>query len=181
MKSWRRGTYTVLQEMKGRDLEYMEYEQLMPFLSTEKKAFFVTCADYVSTEEGTGIVHIAPAFGEDDYQVGRRYDLPVLNPVGEDGKYTDTPWAGRFVMEDGLDVDIIRWLASEDKIFSKKKVEHNYPHCWRCGTPLIYYAKPSWYIEMTKLRDQLVGKQQYGKMASSFCRGGPLRQLAGRC
>ena len=150
------GTYTVLQEMKGRDLEYMEYEQLMPFLSTEKKAFFVTCADYVSTEEGTGIVHIAPAFGEDDYQVGRRYDLPVLNPVGEDGKYTDTPWAGRFVMEDGLDVDIIRWLASEDKIFSKKKVEHNYPHCWRCGTPLIYYAKPSWYIEMTKLRDQLV-------------------------
>ncbi len=149
-------SYTVLEKMKGKDLEYMEYEQLMPFLSSDKKAFFLTCADYVSVEEGTGIVHIAPAFGEDDYQVGRRYDLPVFNPVGEDGKYTDTPWAGRFVMEDGLDVDIIKWLASEDKIFSKKKVEHNYPHCWRCGTPLIYYAKPSWYIEMTKLRDQLV-------------------------
>lgn len=150
------GGYTVLQEMKGKELEYMEYEQLMPFLSSDRKAFFVTCADYVSTEEGTGLVHIAPAFGEDDYQVGRRYDLPVLNPVGEDGKYTDTPWAGRFVMEDGLDVDIIKWLAAEDKIFAKKKVEHNYPHCWRCGTPLIYYAKPSWYIEMTKLRDRLV-------------------------
>ena len=150
------GGYTVLQEMKGKELEYMEYEQLMPFLSSDRKAFFVTCADYVSTEEGTGLVHIAPAFGEDDYQVGRRYDLPVLNPVGEDGKYTDTPWAGRFVMEDGLDVDIIKWLAAEDKIFAKKKVGHNYPHCWRCGTPLIYYAKPSWYIEMTKLRDRLV-------------------------
>lgn len=148
--------YTVLEEMKGSALEYMEYEQLMPFLHADKEAFFVTCADYVTTEDGTGIVHIAPAFGEDDYQVGRRYGLPVFNPVGEDGKYTDTPWAGRFVMEDGLDVDIIKWLAEEDKIFSKQKMEHNYPHCWRCGTPLIYYAKPSWYIEMTKLRDKLV-------------------------
>ncbi len=150
------GSYTVLEQMKGKDLEYMEYEQLMPFLHTDKKAFFVTCADYVTTEDGTGLVHIAPAFGEDDYQVGRRYGLPVFNPVGEDGRYTDTPWAGRFVMEDGLDVDIIKYLAEEDKIFAKQKMEHNYPHCWRCGTPLIYYAKPSWYIEMTKLKDQLV-------------------------
>ena len=150
------GQYTVLQEMKGKELEYQEYEQLMPFLSTDKKAFFVTVGDYVTTVDGTGIVHTAPAFGEDDYQTGRRYDLPVLNPVGEDGKYTETPWAGRFVMEDGLDVDIIKYLAAENKLFSKEKVAHNYPHCWRCGTPLIYYAKPSWYIEMTKLRDQLV-------------------------
>lgn len=150
------GQYTVLEEMKGKDLEYQEYEQLMPFLSTDKKAFFVTVADYVTTVDGTGIVHTAPAFGEDDYQTGRRYGLPVLNPVGEDGKYTETPWAGRFVMEDGLDVDIIKYLAAENKLFSKEKVLHNYPHCWRCGTPLIYYAKPSWYIEMTKLRDQLV-------------------------
>jgi len=148
--------YTVLEEMKGTDLEYMEYEQLMPFLHTDKKAFFVTVADYVTTSDGTGIVHIAPAFGEDDYQIGRRYNLPVFNPVGEDGKYTDTIWAGRFVMEEGLDVDIIKWLAGENKLFSKEKMEHNYPHCWRCGTPLIYYAKPSWYIEMTKLKDQLV-------------------------
>ncbi len=150
------GSYTVLAEMKGRDLEYMEYEQLMPFCKAEKKAFFVTCMDYVSTEDGTGIVHTAPAFGEDDYQCGRKYNLPVLNPVNEEGKYVETPWAGHFVMEDGLDVEIIKWLAAEDKIFAKEKIEHNYPHCWRCGTPLIYYAKPSWYIEMSKLKDQLV-------------------------
>ena len=150
------GQYTVLQEMKGAELEYQEYEQLMPFLSTDKKAFFVTLGDYVTTVDGTGIVHTAPAFGEDDYQTGRRYDLPVLNPVGEDGKYTETPWEGRFVMEDGLDIDIIKYLAAEKKLFSKEKIAHNYPHCWRCGTPLVYYAKPSWYIEMTKLKDQLV-------------------------
>lgn len=148
--------YTVVEEMKGRDLEYLEYEQLMPFIKPDKKAFFVTCADYVTIEDGTGIVHTAPAFGEDDYQTGRRYNLPVVNPVDEEGKYTDTPWKGRFVMEDGLDVEIIKWLAAENKIYAKEKMEHNYPHCWRCGTPLIYYAKPSWYIEMTKLRDQLV-------------------------
>ena len=147
--------YEIIEEMKGKDLEYIEYEQLMPFIKPDKKAFFVTCADYVTIEDGTGIVHTAPAFGEDDYNTGRRYDLPVVNPVDEQGKYTDTPWAGRFVMEEGLDIDIIKWLAAEDKIFAKEKMEHNYPHCWRCGTPLVYYAKPSWYIEMTKLKDQL--------------------------
>ncbi|WP_037372083.1 isoleucine--tRNA ligase [Anaerovorax odorimutans] len=150
------GDYTVIAEMKGKDLEYVEYEQLMPFIKVDKKAFFVTCADYVTTEDGTGIVHTAPAFGEDDYQTGRRYNLPVVNPVDEQGKYTDTPWSGKFVMEDGLDVEIIKYLAAEDKLYAKEKVAHNYPHCWRCGTPLIYYAKPSWYIEMTKLKDQLV-------------------------
>lgn len=150
------GEYTVLAEMKGKDLEHIEYEQLMPFISVDQKAFFVTCADYVTTEDGTGIVHTAPAFGEDDYQTGRRYNLPVVNPVDEQGKYTETPWAGRFVMEEGLDVDIIKYLAAENKLYAKEKVEHNYPHCWRCSTPLIYYAKPSWYIEMTKLKDQLV-------------------------
>ncbi|QAT42599.1 isoleucine--tRNA ligase [Aminipila luticellarii] len=152
--------YDIIAEMKGKELEYAEYEQLMPFLTPDKKAFFVTCADYVTIEDGTGIVHTAPAFGEDDYQTGRRYNLPVLNPVDEQGKYTDTPWAGHFVMEDGLDVEIIKWLAAEDKIFAKEKMEHNYPHCWRCGTPLIYYAKPSWYIEMTKLKDQLVANNK---------------------
>ena len=150
------GNYEALEEMKGSDLEYIEYEQLMPFVKADKKAFFVTCMDYVTTEDGTGIVHTAPAFGEDDYQCGRKYNLPVLNPVNEQGLYTATPWEGRFVMEDGLDVEIIKWLAAENKIFAKAKVEHNYPHCWRCGTPLIYYAKPSWYIEMSRLKDQLV-------------------------
>ncbi len=150
------GKYDVLDEMKGSDLEYIEYEQLMPFIKPDKKAFFVTCADYVTIEDGTGIVHTAPAFGEDDYQCGRKYNLPMLQPVDETGCYTETPWAGRFVMEEGLDVEIIKWLAGEDKIFSKAKLEHNYPHCWRCNTPLVYYAKPSWYIEMTKLKDELV-------------------------
>ena len=150
------GNYEVIEEMKGSDLEYIEYEQLMPFVKADKKAFFVTCMDYVTTEDGTGIVHTAPAFGEDDYQCGRKYNLPVINPVNEQGLYTATPWEGRFVMEDGLDVEIIKWLAAENKIFAKAKVEHNYPHCWRCGTPLIYYAKPSWYIEMSRLKEQLV-------------------------
>ncbi len=150
------GRYEILEEMKGKDLEYMEYEQLMPFVKVDKKAFFVTLGDYVTVEDGTGIVHTAPAFGEDDYVTGRKYDLPVPNPVDEEGRYTETPWKGRFVMDDGLDVDIIKWLAAEDKIYDKEKVEHNYPHCWRCSTPLLYYAKPSWYIEMTKLRDDLV-------------------------
>ncbi len=148
--------YEVLEEMKGSALEYMEYEQLMPFVKADKKAFFMTCMDYVSVEDGTGIVHTAPAFGEDDYNCGRKYDLPVLQPVDEQGCYTDTPWVGRFVMEDGLDVDIIKYLAEGNKIFKKEKMEHNYPHCWRCGTPLVYYAKPSWYIEMSKLKDELV-------------------------
>ncbi|MBU5677259.1 isoleucine--tRNA ligase [Alkaliphilus sp. MSJ-5] len=146
--------FEVIAEYKGKDLEYIEYEQLMPFMKPDKKAFFVTLADYVTTEDGTGIVHSAPAFGEDDYQTGRRYDLPVLQPVDEEGKYTTTPWEGRFVID--CDVDIIKWLHAEEKLFHKEKFAHNYPHCWRCTTPLLYYGKPSWYIEMTKLKDQLI-------------------------
>ena len=149
-------SYKILAEMKGKELEYLEYQQLMPFVAVDKKAFYVTCADYVTIEDGTGIVHTAPAFGEDDYNTGRRYGLPVPNPVDEQGNYTETPWAGRFVLDPNLDVEIIKWLAAEGKLYAKEKMEHNYPHCWRCGTPLIYYAKPSWYIEMTKLKDQLV-------------------------
>lgn len=149
-----REDYEILEEMKGADLEYLEYEQLMPFVKPDKKAFFVTCADYVTTEDGTGIVHIAPAFGEDDYKIGRQYNLPVLQPVAEDGKYTDTPWKGQFVID--ADLDIIKWLKEQGKLFKKEKMIHNYPHCWRCKTPLLYYAKPSWYLEMTKIKDQLI-------------------------
>lgn len=148
--------YEVIEGLKGKDLEYVEYEQLMPFIEADKKAFFITLGDYVTTEDGTGIVHTAPAFGEDDYNLGRKYDLPVLQPVCESGKFTTTPWEGKFVMEDGVDVEIIKWLHGENKLFSKEKVAHNYPHCWRCQTPLLYYAKPSWYIEMTKLKDKLI-------------------------
>ena len=148
------GDYEVLENMKGKDLEHIEYEQLLPFIHANKKAFFVTCADYVTMEDGTGIVHTAPAFGEDDYQTGRRYDLPVLNPVDESGKFTETPWEGTFVMD--ADPEIIKYLAKENKIFKKQKFTHNYPHCWRCHTPLIYYAHPSWYIEVTKFKDKLI-------------------------
>ena len=142
--------------MKGKDLEYMEYEQLMPFCKVKEgdKAFFVTCMDYVSIEDGTGIVHTAPAFGEDDYQCGKKYNAAFLQPVDEQGCYTETPWKGHFIMEDGLDVEIIKYL--DDKVFAKQKIEHNYPHCWRCGTPLVYYARQSWYIKMSELKDQLV-------------------------
>ena len=92
-------------------------------------------------DAGTGIVHIAPAFGQDDYNVGKRYDLPVLNPVGEDGCYTEGLWKGRNVFE--VDIDVIKYLKENDKLFKKEKIKHDYPHCWRCGTPLLYYAKPS--------------------------------------
>ncbi len=150
--------YEVLERFKGSELEGVEYERLMDFVEIpkNKKANIVTVADFVTTEDGTGIVHIAPAFGEDDYKVGRAYDLPVLQPVDEQGNYTDTPWKGHFVLEDGLDLQIIDWLKQNGKLFKKQKVAHNYPHCWRCKTPLLYYAKPSWYIEMTKLKDQLI-------------------------
>lgn len=146
--------FEVLEHFKGRDLEYREYEQLLPFIKADKKAFFVTCADYVTIEDGTGIVHTAPAFGEDDYNTGRRYDLPVLKPVDEEGKYTDTPWKGTFVID--ADPEVIKYLIENDLIYSKQKMEHNYPHCWRCHTPLIYYAHPSWYIEVTKFKEKLI-------------------------
>ncbi len=146
--------YEVVDKVKGAELEGIEYEQFMPFVKTGKKAFYVTVADYVTAEEGTGIVHTAPAFGEDDYQTGVKYDLPVLQPVDEDGKYTTTPWEGQFVMD--ANEDIIEWLIENDKLVRSQKMDHNYPHCWRCDTPLLYYARGSWYIEMTKLKDKLI-------------------------
>ena len=148
--------YTIVKEYKGKDLEGLEYEQLMPFIKVDKKAFFVTCADYVTMEDGTGIVHIAPAFGQDDYEVGKRYDLPVVNPVGEDGRYTVGPWKGRLVVDPELEIDIIKYLHDNDKLFKKQKIVHNYPHCWRCKTPLLYYAKPSWYIKTTAYKGQII-------------------------
>lgn len=144
----------VLKTYKGTDLEYMEYEQLIPELKVDKKAFFVTIDDYVTAEDGTGIVHIAPAFGEDDSQVGKKYNLPYLNPVGEDGCYTDGPWKGMLIFD--ADKEVIAYLKENDKLFKKQKMLHNYPHCWRCGTPLVYYSKPSYYLEVTKIKDQII-------------------------
>lgn len=148
--------YEVVETYKGTDLEHLEYEQLLPFIETNKKAFFVTCADYVTMEDGTGIVHIAPAFGADDYEVGLKYDLPMINPVDENGCYTEGPWKGRLVVDSELEVDIIKYLAGEDKLFKKQKMVHNYPHCWRCKTPLVYYSKPSLYIKTTAIKDKIV-------------------------
>lgn len=144
----------ILETFPGKDLEYVEYEQLMPFIEADKKAFFVTLADYVTTEDGTGIVHTAPAFGEDDYNTSMKYDAPIIQPVNLEGKYTATPWKGMFVMD--ADALIIEWLREQGLLYKKQRMEHNYPHCWRCDTPLLYYATSSWYIRMSELRDQLV-------------------------
>ena len=144
----------VLETYKGTDLEYMEYEQLIPELKVDKKAFFVCCDEYVTAEDGTGIVHLAPAFGEDDASVGRKYDLPYLNPVGEDGKYLDGPWKGMLVFD--ADKEVIAYLKENDKLFKKQKMVHNYPHCWRCDSPLLYYSKPSYYLKVTEIKDDII-------------------------
>ena len=148
--------YTVLETYVGKDLERVEYEQLMPFMETDKKGFYVTCDNYVTMEDGTGIVHIAPAFGADDNAVGQRYDLPFLQPVGLDGKYTCGPWEGRLVTDEELEIEIIKYLKENDKLFKKVKFNHNYPHCWRCKSPLIYMAKPAWYIKVTEFKDKII-------------------------
>ena len=146
--------YTVLETYKGKDLEYVEYEQLLPFIEVKDKAFFVTNDTYVSMEDGTGIVHIAPAFGLDDYEIGKRYHLPMINPVSEDGKYLEGPWKDVLVFD--ADIEIIKYLKENDKLFKKQRLNHNYPHCWRCQSPLIYFSKPSYYLEVTKIKDKVI-------------------------
>ena len=148
--------YEVVEEYLGKDLEYLEYEQFMPFLDVKGKAFYVTCDNYVTMDDGTGIVHLAPAFGQDDYEVGVKYGLPLINPVDEQGCYTTGPWKGRLVVDSELELEIIKYLQENDKLFKKQKMEHNYPHCWRCKTPLVYYSKPSLYIKVTDIKDKIV-------------------------
>ena len=145
---------TVLETYKGKELEYQEYEQLLPTLEVDKKAFFVTCDNYVTMEDGTGIVHIAPAFGEDDANIGKNYDLPCLNPVGKDGCYTDGLWKGKFVHD--VNEEVVNYLKENDKLFKRQKLAHEYPHCWRCDTGLIYYSMPSYYIKVSEMTDRLV-------------------------
>ncbi len=144
----------ILDTFKGKTLEYCEYEQLIPALTVDKKAFYVTCDDYVTMEDGTGIVHIAPAFGDDDANVGKNYDLPSLNPVGKDGCYTEGPWQGKFVHD--VNEEVVDYLKAHDKLFKKQRIEHDYPHCWRCHTPLIYYSMPSYYIAVSQFKDEMV-------------------------
>ncbi len=148
--------YEVVEEYTGKDLEYLEYDQFLPFIKVKGKAFYVTCDEYVTMEDGTGIVHLAPAYGQDDYEVGLRYELPLVNPVDEQGCYTEGPWKGRLVVDSELELEIIKYLADNDKLFRKQKMVHNYPHCWRCKTPLVYYSKPSLYIKVTAFKDKII-------------------------
>ncbi len=152
--------YEILETFKGTDLEYKEYEPLFPCTGEaaakqKKKGHYVTCDTYVTMTDGTGIVHIAPAFGEDDAQVGRRYDLPFVQFVDGKGDMTEeTPYAGMFVKK--ADPEILKDLDKEGKLFSAPKFEHDYPFCWRCDTPLIYYARESWFIKMTAVKEDLI-------------------------
>ena len=148
--------YTVLEKCKGKDLVGIKYEQLMPFVNVEGKAFEVLADSYVTAEDGTGIVHIAPAFGEDDNRVCRLNNIAFINPVGKDGCYTEGPWKGTLVTDKDLEITIIKWLKENDKLFKKIKITHDYPHCWRCKQPLIYYAKPAWYIKTTEYKDKII-------------------------
>ncbi len=152
--------YEILEEMPGKALEYREYEPLFECSGKEAarqktKAHYVTCDGYVTMSDGTGIVHIAPAFGEDDSQVGKKYGLPFVQFVNGKGEMTeDTPYAGIFVKD--ADPKILADLDREGKLFSAPKFEHDYPHCWRCNTPLIYYARDTWFIKMTAIRENLI-------------------------
>ena len=148
--------FEILEEYIGKDLEFKEYEQLFPFVVPEEKAFYVGLADYVTMDDGTGVVHTAPAFGQDDFELGKKYNLPVIQPVDEAGKFQDviTDWAGIFVKT--ADKDIIRNLKDREMLFKRKQVVHSYPFCWRCESPLIYYARSSWYIKTSEYKQQMI-------------------------
>lgn len=147
----------TLATFKGKELEYREYEPLFECTKSKdgKKGWYVTCDGYVTLTDGTGIVHIAPAFGEDDANVGKNYDLPFVQLVDAAGCMDkSTPWAGKFCKD--ADKDVLVDLDKRGLLFSAPVFEHSYPHCWRCDTPLIYYARDSWFIKMTAVRDDLV-------------------------
>ncbi len=152
--------YEILETYKGSELEYKEYEPLFDFVKPicekqHKKAYYITCDSYVTMSDGTGIVHIAPAFGEDDSKVGRNYDLPFVQLVNGKGELTeDTPYAGKFVKD--ADPLVLKDLDAKGLLFDAPKFEHDYPFCWRCDTPLIYYARESWFIKMTDVKDDLI-------------------------
>ena len=149
--------YELLKEYKGADLLGTKYEPLMPFANfVEGKKHVVIHGDYVTLTDGTGIVHIAPAYGEDDSLVCKQNDIAFVNLVDKNGKFMDEvePWKGRFVRD--TNEDICEWLKERNKLFSKQKMEHSYPHCWRCDTPLLYYPKESWFVGMSRLRNELV-------------------------
>jgi isoleucyl-tRNA synthetase len=158
--------FELIKELKGSDLVGLEYQPVFPYFKDWKNAFRVVAAAFVSTEEGTGIVHIAPAFGEDDYQVGLAEEIDLLQHVSMDGHFIDQvkDFAGMEVKPrenpQATDIEIIKYLAHNDKLFSKKKIEHSYPHCWRCDTPLLNYATNSWFVEVTKFKEDLLKNNQ---------------------
>ena len=152
-----RDEFTILERCTGKELEYKEYEPLYTYekIDRTKKAYYVTCDSYVTLTDGTGVVHIAPAFGEDDAKVGRIYDLPFVQLVNGKGEMTgDTPWPGLFCKK--ADQKILEDLDARGLLYAAPKFEHSYPHCWRCDTPLIYYARESWFIKMTAVKDDLI-------------------------
>ena len=149
------GEYEILEEFKGSALEKTEYEQLLTYVSVNKKAFYVVTGEFVSTEDGSGIVHIAPAFGADDYEISKKYDLPMLQPVTRGGLFTDevTDFKGEFVKD--ADPGIIRKLREQGKLYRKETIVHSYPFSWRHeDVPVIYYARESWFIRTTSIADQ---------------------------
>ena len=147
---------TILEKFKGKDLVGEKYEQLMPFVTVEGKCHEIIADNYVSAADGTGIVHIAPAFGDDDNRVCRENGIGFVNPVGPDGCYTEGPWKGTLVTDKDLEIEIIKWLKENDKLFKKIKIVHDYPHCWRCKSALISYPKPAWYVATTKYKDKII-------------------------
>lgn len=149
--------YEVLETYKGTDLVGIKYEQLLPFAKvTDGKSFEVVADSYVTDEDGTGIVHIAPAYGEDDNRVCKENKIGWTQNVNLAGKYTIGPWEGRLVTDPELEIEIIKYLKEQDKLFKKIKITHKYPHCWRCKSPLIYYAKSAWYIKTTEYKDKII-------------------------
>ncbi len=148
--------YEIIKEFKGKELLNKDYEQLMPFHTPEKRAFFVIHGDYVTLSDGTGIVHTAPAYGEEDYMIGMKNDVPFIHLVTEKGEFNDevTPFAGMEVRK--ADNAILQYLEDNNKLFSSENYVHSYPHCWRCDTPLLYYPRDSWYVRMSSLRNQLL-------------------------
>ena len=149
-------SYEIVKEFKGTELLGVKYEQLMPFAKVDGKAFEVIHGDYVTLTDGTGIVHIAPAYGEDDSFVAKQNGITFVNLVDKEGKFVSdvTPWAGKFVKK--CDESICKWLEENNKLFKSERHMHSYPHCWRCDTPLLYYPKESWFVAMSKQRDKLL-------------------------
>ncbi|MGB9810868.1 MAG: isoleucine--tRNA ligase [Dictyoglomus turgidum] len=154
------GTYEIVEKKKGKEIEKAYYEPLFTFLPVDKDAYYVVLGDFVTLEDGTGIVHIAPAFGDEDFQLGKKYDLPFLQPVDQNGKFIKEikPWAGMFIKK--ADPLIIEYLKERNLLLKEEKYTHTYPFCWRCDTPLIYYARSSWYIKTTAIKEDLLNNNR---------------------